>query len=151
MNRVDAMLFGDGDDAGDVEVGANRFTDSANLIGFIRFETVQREAVFMREDRYGADVQFVSRTKYTNRDFTAIGDQQLLDFFHGQEGKLSEVSRDDLCAGRPRSPESSIRRERLGGGSASGSLSQNRRGRTFRRCCCQIPVRGMMSEPHGTG
>ena len=76
MDRVDLVLPGQGDDAGDVEVGAHRLAGLADAVGLVRLEAVQGEAVFVRIDGHGADAQFVGRAKDANGDFAAVGDEQ---------------------------------------------------------------------------
>ena len=68
-----------GDDAGDVEIGADRLAGLADAIGFIGLEAVQGEAVFMRVDGDRADAEFVGGAEDANGDLAAVGDQQLLD------------------------------------------------------------------------
>ena len=48
MNGVHIMFAGQRDDAGNVEIGPDRFACLADAIGFIGFEAMQSEAVFMR-------------------------------------------------------------------------------------------------------
>src|SRR5262249_51420813 len=72
------------DDAGDVQVGANRFARPADLVRLIRLETMQREPVFMRIDRHRSHAEFMRRAKDADRDFAAVGDQEFTDrFWHG--------------------------------------------------------------------
>ena len=82
MNRIDAVLLGDGDDAGDVEVSPDRFAGLADQIGFVGFESVQRVAIFVRIDGYGADAQFMGSAEDADRDFTTVRDQELGDRCH---------------------------------------------------------------------
>ena len=79
MDGIDAMRLGERHDRGDVEVGADRLPGTANEIGFVGFEAVQGEAVFVRVDRHRADAQFVGRAEDADGDLRAVGDQQLLD------------------------------------------------------------------------
>ena len=88
MNGVDLMSDGDGDDAVDIQIGADRLPFLADAIGFVGFEAMQGEAVFVGIDGDRPDVQFMGRAKHANRDFTSIGDQQLPDRFHGLAGGL---------------------------------------------------------------
>ena len=77
VDGIDADFLGERDDARDVQVGADRFADLADAVGFVRLEAVQGEAVFVRVDRDGANVQFVGRAEDANRDFASIGDEEL--------------------------------------------------------------------------
>ena len=81
MDGVDLVLAGQGDDAGDVEVGADRLAGLADAVGLVGLEAVQGEAVFVRVDGDGADAQFVGGAKDADGDFAAVGDQQLADRF----------------------------------------------------------------------
>ena len=79
MDGVDLVLPGQGDDAGDVEVGADRLAGLADAVGLVGLEAVQGEAVFVRVDGDGADAQLVGGAEDADGDFAAIGDQQLAD------------------------------------------------------------------------
>ncbi len=79
MDGVDLVLLGQGDDAGDVEVGADRLAGLADAVGFVGLEAVQGEAVFVRIDGHGADAQLVGGAKDADGDLAAVGDQQLAD------------------------------------------------------------------------
>src|SRR5206468_1597808 len=83
MNGVNIMLLRERDDAGDVEVSADRLAGLADQIRLVGLEAVQREAVFMGVDRDRADAQLMSRAEDANGDFAAIGDQQLADRARG--------------------------------------------------------------------
>ncbi len=73
----------------DVQVGFDRALAHADLIGFIGFEAVQPEAIFLGVDADRAQAEFIGRAKYANGDFAAVGSQQFLDVFclrhHGGE------------------------------------------------------------------
>ena len=60
MDRIDAMLLGDGDDVGDVQITFDRLAAlrRADQVRFVGFEAMQGEAVFVREDGDGAQAQF---------------------------------------------------------------------------------------------
>jgi hypothetical protein len=92
MDGVDVVLLGDGDDAGNVEIGFDRPFTRANLIGFVRFEAMKRKAVFLGIDRDGAQAEFVGCPKDANGDFAAVGREKLADgliFLHTQETVMS--------------------------------------------------------------
>ena len=82
MDGVDAMLFGDGDDVGDVEIAAHRLAAlrGADEVGLVRLEAVEGKAVFVRVDGDGAKPQFRGSAEYADGDLRAIGDEQ---FLHG--------------------------------------------------------------------
>ena len=81
MNGIDADCSGKRDDAGDVEVGADRFAGLADAVGLVRLEAVQGEAVLVRVDGDGADAEFVGRAEDADGDFAAIGDEQFANGF----------------------------------------------------------------------
>ena len=79
MDGVDLVLPGQGDDAGDVEIGADRLAGLADAVGLVGLEAVQGEAVFVRIDGDRADAQLVGGAEDANGDLAAVGDQQLAD------------------------------------------------------------------------
>ncbi len=79
MDRVDAFFFRQRDDTLHVQVGLHRTFPVANLIGFVRFEAVQTEAIFLGVDRHGAKPQLGSRPHDTDGYFAAI---ECKKFFH---------------------------------------------------------------------
>ena len=90
MDGVDAVLPGDGDDAVDVEIRADRLAGLADLIGFVGLEAVQGVAIFVRVDGDRADAQLVGRAKHADGDFAAIGDQQLANSLCHKSGRPSQ-------------------------------------------------------------
>ena len=81
MNRVNVVLFRDRDDAGDVEIRLDGPFATADLVGFVGFEAVQREAIFLGVNRDGAQAEFGGGAEDTNRDLAAIGGEQFFDRF----------------------------------------------------------------------
>ena len=77
MDGVDVVLPGQGDDAVDVEIGADRLARLADAVGLVGLEAVQGEAVLVGVDGDGADAQLVGRAKDADGDLAAVGDQQL--------------------------------------------------------------------------
>ena len=61
VDRIDAVLLGERDDAGDVQVRPDRLARLADQIRLVRLEAVQGEAVLVRVDGDGANAQFVGR------------------------------------------------------------------------------------------
>src|SRR5579884_1208173 len=55
VDRIDFMLASQGNDAGDVEIGSDRFARMVDAIGFVRFEAMQGKAILVRINRHGAD------------------------------------------------------------------------------------------------
>ena len=79
MDGVDLVLLGQRDDAGDVEIGADRLAGLADAVGLVGLEAVQGEAVFVRVDGDGADAQLVGRAEDADGDLAAVGDEQFLE------------------------------------------------------------------------
>ena len=75
MNGVDTVIPTDLNQGGDVQVGLDRFTRRADLIGFVRLETMQSITVLVRVDSDRADSQLGSAAEHSNSDFTTIGDK----------------------------------------------------------------------------
>ena len=76
MDGVDVGDFGGGDDGGHVEiaVGGARRADADGLVGEA---DVERVAVGLAVDGDGANAELTARVEDAQRDFTAIGDQDL--------------------------------------------------------------------------
>ena len=76
MDGVDVGDFGGGDDGGDVEiaVGGPRRADADGLVGKA---DVERVAVGLAVDGDGADAEFAAGVQDAQRDFAAIGNQNL--------------------------------------------------------------------------
>jgi len=88
MDGVDFVGFGDGDDPRDVEVGCDGTFAGADLVGFVGFEAVECEAVFVGVDGDGAEAQFVGGAEDANGDFAAVGGEKFADgrrFFHDRK------------------------------------------------------------------
>ncbi len=85
MDGVGAGQFGDAQDFVDRQVAFDRahlgieMGASADLIGFVRLEAVQRQLVLFRPDGDGLQPQFIGRAKDANGDFGAVGDEYLRD------------------------------------------------------------------------
>src|SRR5262249_41634474 len=79
MDGVDTDLLREADDAGDVEVRADRLAGLADAVRFVRLEAVEREAIFVRIDRDRANAELVGRAEHTDGNFTAIGSEELLE------------------------------------------------------------------------
>jgi hypothetical protein len=59
VDRVHPDFFGEIDDAGDIEIRADRFARLTDAIGLVRLETVKRETILMGIDRDRANAEFV--------------------------------------------------------------------------------------------
>ena len=79
VDGIDPDVLGQLDDAGDVEVRADRLAGLADPIGLVGLEAVQGEAVLVGVDRDGADAEFVGRAEDADGDLAAVGDEQLLE------------------------------------------------------------------------
>ena len=66
---------GDPDHLVDGQIGLEGSLAAADLIGFVRLETVQRELVLLGIDRDRCNAQFGRRAEHPNGDFAAIGDE----------------------------------------------------------------------------
>ena len=82
VNRVHTLLFGQRDNAFDIQVGLYRTFALADEVGLVRLEAVQRKAVFFGIDGDGAQAQFVGGAQNANSDFAAI---QCKEFIHVRE------------------------------------------------------------------
>ena len=85
MNCVDVGLLCDPNDGGNIEISPNRLARFTNLISLVRFESMKGVSIFVGVDCNGANVQLMSRPTDTNRDFTPVGNQQLLNGLHAAE------------------------------------------------------------------
>ena len=54
-------------------------TLAANLVGLVRLEAVQREAVFVSVNGDSSNAEFVSGSKNPDGDFGPVGDEQFAD------------------------------------------------------------------------
>ncbi len=79
MDGIDLVLLGQGDDAGYVEVGADRLAGLADAIRLVGLEAVQGEAIFMRVDGHRADAEFGRGAENASGDLAAVGNEQLFD------------------------------------------------------------------------
>jgi hypothetical protein len=86
VNGIHAFFRGKRYNVVDVQIGLNRSFALADLIGFIRFESMKAEPVFLRIDRYGSQLKLGRRAENPNRYLTAIQGQQ---FFHGISLKVT--------------------------------------------------------------
>ena len=93
VDGVHAFFLGQGDDALDVEVGAERAFVLVQLVGFVRLEAMRAKAVFLRVDAHRADAEFRGRAHDTNGDFRAVRDHELLDRPDGGLDGLAAGSR----------------------------------------------------------
>ena len=84
MDGVDAGPAGDADDLVDRQIGAHRAQSGAYLVGFVRFEAVQRQLVLFGVDRDGSLSQLVGSTKDPDGDFAPVCDENLTERHEGR-------------------------------------------------------------------
>jgi hypothetical protein len=83
MDGIDIFLHGELDDAVDIEVSLDGAFALSDEIGFIGFETVQTEAIFLGVNGDGAKAELVGRAQDADSNFTTIESEQ---FSHGDGG-----------------------------------------------------------------
>ena len=77
MDGIDALFARQSHDALHVEIGFHRTLALADQVGFVGFEAVQGQAVFLRIDGDRAQAQLVGGAQNADGDFAAIERQQL--------------------------------------------------------------------------
>ena len=82
MDRIGPGLLGHADDLWDREIGLDRPQPLADAVGLIGLEAVQPELVLFGEDRDGLLSHLVGRAHDADGDLAAIGDEDLLEFWH---------------------------------------------------------------------
>ncbi len=98
MNGVGAGFLRHADDFGDRQVGFDRPEDLAvghfaDLVGLVGLEAVQRQLVFLGEDRDGADAELVGGPEHPDGDLRAVGDENLGDLQgNGPRKRCRELS-----------------------------------------------------------
>ena len=98
MDGVDPLGLGRGHDALDVEVGGDRTLALTDQVRFIGLEAVQAEAVFLRVDGDGAQVQFGRGAEDAHRDLGTVGRQELPKRAHRLRNGVGMISRShDWC------------------------------------------------------
>src|SRR5205814_9173455 len=86
VDGLDFLLAGEGDDAVDVEVGADGLAGPADAVGLLGLEAVQGEAVLVRVDGDGTDAQLVRGAEDADGDLAAVGGEELADGAEGRGG-----------------------------------------------------------------
>ena len=78
MDRLGAGTAGDVENLVDAEIGfrRRRWTDGIGLVGLA---DVKRGAIHLGVDGDRGDAHFAARTDHAHSDFSAIGDQDLLE------------------------------------------------------------------------
>jgi hypothetical protein len=78
MDRIHAMLDGNRDDRIDIQISFDRLAPFrvADKVGFIRFEAMKREPIFVGKDRYRGQPKLGGGTQNADSDFASIGDEQ---------------------------------------------------------------------------
>ena len=73
MDGIDFVFFGSGDDSVNIEIGLNRTSSHAHLIGLIRFKAMECQAIFLRVDGDGAQAKLIGSAEDANGNFAAVG------------------------------------------------------------------------------
>jgi hypothetical protein len=73
MDHRDALLFGQRDDALDIEVGSDRAFGGIQRVRLVRLEAMDGKTVLFGEDRDRAQAEFIGGAEDTDRDFAAVG------------------------------------------------------------------------------
>ncbi len=76
VDQIDAVVLGEGDDAVDVEIGADGAFALTDEIRFIGLEAVHAETVFLRENGDRAQTEFARGAENANGNFAAVGDKE---------------------------------------------------------------------------
>ncbi len=79
VDRIDPFFARQRHDAFHIEIGFHRPFAFADQVGFVGFEAVQGQPVFLGINRDGAQSQFIGGAEDTNCDFAAVQCQK---FFH---------------------------------------------------------------------
>jgi hypothetical protein len=79
VNGIHPVFLGDADNLSYVEVSANGFALATNLVGFVRLETMQGEAIFVGIDSHGPKAEFGGCPKHPDRNFTSVRNQKFPD------------------------------------------------------------------------
>ena len=93
VNRVDALLSRQRDDAIHVEIGLDRTLAFADLVRLVGLETVQAEPVLLRVDGDGAQPELSGRAQDADGDLAAVQGKQ---FFHRKKFRLARNELRDL-------------------------------------------------------
>ena len=89
VDGIDLVLPGDADDVGDIQVGRDGFLSGPYQIGLVGLEPMQGEAIFVGKNSDGTDAHLAGRAQDADGDFTAVGDKQTANLFHGSGVKGS--------------------------------------------------------------
>lgn len=79
MDRVDLFFGGQRDDRVDIEVSLHGTFAAADQVGFVGFEAMQAEAIFLRVDGDGAELELVGGAENADGDLASIEREE---FFH---------------------------------------------------------------------
>ncbi len=83
VDGIDLVLAGDTDDVGDIQVSRDGFLSGPHPVGLVGLESVQGEAIFVGKNGNCTDAHLAGRAQNTDGDFTAVGDKQTANLFHG--------------------------------------------------------------------
>ena len=80
MDRIHLVQPGDFNDRFDIQVWLERIIIRTDLVGLVRFVTMGGEAILMGKNTDCSNTKLGCRTQDTDGNFTAIGDEDLVDF-----------------------------------------------------------------------
>ena len=92
MDGVDPLGLGGGHDALDVQVGGDRALTLTDQVGLIGLEAVNAEPVLLRIDGHSAQIEFSRRPEDADRDFGAVGRQELPEWTSGRRDDIGMIS-----------------------------------------------------------
>lgn len=78
VDGVYLFLSGHSNNPGDIEIGFDGTFSGTYFVGFVRFEAMKAEAVFMRVDSDRAEIELVGGAENANGDFAAVRSQESL-------------------------------------------------------------------------
>lgn len=136
VDGVDAFFFGEGDDAVDIEVSADGAFVFIELVGFVSFEAMGAEAVFVGVDGDRADAEFGGGSHDADGDLGAVGDEE---FF--------EVWKRFGCCGFGHGKWISARKGYLG----KGVIVTGRRGQCKLKCRLWMMKIALVESQEGCG
>jgi hypothetical protein len=77
MDGLGPRLFGHRHNAVDIQISGYGAFSLAHHVGFIGFESVNAEAIFLCVDRHGSEAKVGGRPEYPDGDFGPISGQNL--------------------------------------------------------------------------
>ena len=78
VDEIDALFFGERDDAFDIEIGLDGTEAFADQVGFVGFEAMEAEAVFFGVNGDGAQPELGGGAHDADRDFATVQGEEFL-------------------------------------------------------------------------